>query len=105
MEALHSMATINNVIDYMTPDLQATVHAATDITGFGFSGHSMQLANASQVTLRIQTEKLPRFTQTFFCLKNSFLTKAHRTNAEYTTPLIDVSNLDNLHRLLMMWLH
>ncbi|PSJ16944.1 selenide, water dikinase SelD [Nitrosomonas supralitoralis] len=101
MEALHSMATINNAIDCMTQDLQAAVHAATDITGFGFSGHSMQLANASQVTLRIQTEKLPRFTKTFFCLENSFLTKAHRTNSEYTAANIDVSNLNNLYRLLI----
>ena len=101
MEALHSMATVNNAIDCMTPALQAAVHAATDITGFGFSGHSMQLANASQVTLKIQTEKLPRFTKTFFCLENSFLTKAHKTNAEYTAPHIDVSELDSLHRLLI----
>jgi selenide,water dikinase len=34
-------------------------------------------------------------------LENSFLTKAHRTNAEYTTPFIDVSNLDHLYRLLI----
>ena len=101
MEALHSMATVNNAIDCMTPALQAAVHAATDITGFGFSGHSMQVANASQVTLKIQTEKLPRFTKTFFCLENSFLTRAHKTNAEYTAPHIDVSELDSLHRLLI----
>ncbi|PXW86179.1 selenophosphate synthase [Nitrosomonas sp. Nm84] len=101
LEALQSMATINNIIDYMTADLQIAVRAATDITGFGFSGHAMQLANASQVTLSIQAEKLPRFTKTFFCLENSFLTKAHRTNAEYTEHNIDASNLDNLHRLLI----
>lgn len=101
LEALHSMATVNNAIDYMTSDLQAAVHAATDITGFGFSGHSMQLANASQVTLKIHTKKLPRFTKTFFCLENSFLTKAHRTNAEYTVSNIDDSTLDDLYRLLI----
>ena len=101
MEALHSMAAINNAIDCMTPDLQTAVHAATDITGFGFSGHAMQLANASQVTLHIETGELPRFGKTFHCLEQGYLTKAHRTNAEYTTPYIEVSSLDELHKLLI----
>ncbi len=101
IEALDSMATLNNAMDSMTPDLQAAVHAATDITGFGLSGHAMQLANASAVTLHIETANLPRFDKAFYCLEQGFLTKAHRTNAEYTTPHIDVSNLDALHKLLI----
>ena len=101
MEALHSMAAINNAIDCMTPDLQAAVHAATDITGFGFSGHAMQLANASEVTLRIETGELPRFGKTFHCLEQAYLTKAHRTNAEYTAPHIEIASLDELHKLLI----
>lgn len=100
-EALDSMAAINNVIDYLPPDLQANIHAATDITGFGFSGHTMQLANASNVTLQITTDNLPRFNKAFYCLENGFLTKAHRTNAEYTTPHIDDSQLDALYKLLI----
>lgn len=101
IEALDSMTAINNAIDCMSPDLQAFIHAATDITGFGFSGHAMQLANASDVTLRIETGSLPRFDKTFHCLENGCLTKAHRTNAEYTTPHIDDSTLDALHKLLI----
>ncbi|ABI59896.1 MULTISPECIES: selenide, water dikinase SelD [Nitrosomonas] len=101
MDALESMAAINNVIDYLSPDLLAAIHAATDITGFGFSGHAMQLANASNVTLSIATGNLPRFDKAFYCLKNSFLTKAHRTNAEYTTPHIDDAKLDALYKLLI----
>lgn len=101
MDALLSMATVNNAVDYMTSSLKSAVHGATDITGFGFSGHSMQLANASQVTLKVDTKKLPRFAKTFACLEKSFLTKAHRTNAEYTSQNMDISKLDNLHKLLI----
>lgn len=101
MEALDSMTAINNVIHYLPADLQANIHAATDVTGFGFSGHAMQLAQASNVTLRITTDSLPRFNKTFACLEAGFLTKAHRTNAEYTTPHIDDSQLDTLHKLLI----
>ncbi|MGZ3771388.1 MAG: selenide, water dikinase SelD [Bdellovibrio sp.] len=101
MEALVSMATVNNAVDFMTAELKQAVHAATDITGFGFSGHSMQLANASQVTLRVKSQSLPKFTKAFSCLQKSFLTKAHRTNAEYTAQNIDVTGLDDLNRLLI----
>ena len=100
-EALDSMTTINNAIDHLPSELQTSVHAATDITGFGFSGHAMQLANASNTTLYIQTDNLPRFDKVFYCLENGFLTKAHRTNSEYTTPHIDDSKLDTLHKLLI----
>lgn len=100
-DALDSMTTINNVINYLPSNLQANIHAATDITGFGFSGHAMQLANASNVTLCIATNNLPRFSQTFYCLENGFLTKAHRTNAEYTSSHIDDTQLDALHKLLI----
>ena len=35
------------------------VHAVTDVTGFGLLGHAVQLAKASGVGLRIDTEALP----------------------------------------------
>jgi len=101
MEALLSMATVNNAIDCMNAELKSGIHAATDITGFGFSGHSMQMANASQVTLKVDAERLPRFGDALRYLESGFLTKAHRTNQEYTESSISVSNLDHLHRLLI----
>lgn len=38
---------------------QYTVHAATDITGFGLSGHAMEMAKGSQATLEISVRHLP----------------------------------------------
>lgn len=101
MEALESMATINNVVDFLSDTLKDQIHAATDITGFGLSGHSMQLAKASQVSLKIQAQRLPRFTRAFECLEKGFLTKAHRSNAQYTEADTDWQVLDSLHKLLI----
>jgi selenide,water dikinase len=101
MEAILSMSMINNAIDYLTPAQRQAVHAATDITGFGLSGHSMQLANASKVSLRIQTRSLPIFSRAFECLTKEFLTKAHRTNAEYTRESAETSHLDKLYQLII----
>lgn len=36
-----------------------TVHGATDITGFGLAGHALEMAEASDVTLRIKIDTVP----------------------------------------------
>lgn len=35
-------------------------HAMTDVTGFGLSGHGLEMASASRMTLRIDSSSLPR---------------------------------------------
>lgn len=101
MEALISMASVNNVVDYLTPELKKEIHAATDITGFGLSGHSMQMAKASQVSMRFFCDRIPRFAGALKSLEDGFLTKAHRGNAQYTEQDVDTTALDALHRLLV----
>jgi selenide,water dikinase len=77
---LDSMSQLNNV-----PELLGTrvVHAATDITGFGITGHAMQMANASGVTLALDFSRLPVFQGVWDWLREGFLTKAHASNAAY----------------------
>jgi selenide,water dikinase len=98
--AIDSMALLNNAIDPLS-DLVSAVHAATDITGFGLSGHSMQMAKASDVRLKIDTKLLPRLPHADECLKREILTKAHRTNAEYTGALAPTEALSVIDRLLV----
>lgn len=100
-EALLSMSQINNVLDYLKDDTASAIHAATDITGFGLSGHSMQLAKASQVSLRISFAKLPRFEKAMTYLEKGFLTKAHRSNALYTESACRFEGLSSLQQTLL----
>src|SRR5690606_16700269 len=65
-------------------DLGQEVHAATDITGFGLAGHAMQMAKASKVSLRLSASSIPVFPKAWETLEAGFLTKAHRSNADYT---------------------
>jgi selenide,water dikinase len=83
-EALESMCQLNDVIGVLPTDLATAVHAATDITGFGLAGHSLNLARASGVSLCIESGRLPRFEKALDFIQQGFLTKAHRTNREYT---------------------
>ncbi len=100
-EAIHSMAKLNNIIDLLDENDLQNIHAATDITGFGLSGHSMQLARASNLSLHINVKELPVFEKTFSCLENKFLTKAHRSNSEYTEKTCEFSKLSALEQLLI----
>lgn len=84
--ALESMKLLNNAIDYFEPlKLSTAVHAATDITGFGLAGHAQQMAKASGVEFEISMSKLPVLDGALAMLRDGFLTKAHRTNREYTS--------------------
>ena len=55
--AAESMATLNRRAARLMQ--QVSVHAATDITGFGFLGHSSEMAALSQVEMRFYFSRLP----------------------------------------------
>lgn len=102
--AIESMTTLNNAVEYLEKDpknLTHAVHAATDITGFGLSGHAMQMALASQVSFAIDVTRIPKLPRAVECLEKEFLTKAHRTNREYTSARIQTEGLNRIDELII----
>lgn len=55
-EAAGWMSTLNRAAAEAMEE--TAVHAATDITGFGLIGHMMEIANASQVQMEVDTSRL-----------------------------------------------
>lgn len=96
-----SMKTLNNVVDHVEERLLNHIHAATDITGFGLSGHSYQMAKASGVSIEFKIGEIPRFDSAARFLRDGFLTKAHRTNRSYTESAMTVSGLESWEELLI----
>ncbi len=90
-DGILSMTKLNNIIDYLDENEKMAIHAATDITGFGLSGHAMNLARASHVTLYFESASIPRFSRAMEFIEKGFLTKAHRTNAEYVQNQVQFS--------------
>lgn len=80
--AIASMKRLNRAPELLR---EIDVHAATDVTGFGLAGHALQLAQASGVSLVIETRRLPRILGVDECLRAEMLNRAHRTNEEYVT--------------------
>ena len=56
-QVIEVMATLNN----KAAEVMSTysVHACTDITGFGLLGHALEMARASEVTISIEVHKIP----------------------------------------------
>jgi len=54
---------------------------ATDITGFGLSGHSLGMAKASKVGIRFFYEAIPRFPDTVDLIADGVRTGVTQTNA------------------------
>jgi len=63
--------------------LAAHANAATDVTGFGLAGHAREMADASNVTLRIALAKLPAFAGIEELILGKFFTRATKSNREY----------------------
>lgn len=55
--AMHVMATLNKQASEIAAEFD--VHAGTDITGFGFAGHSCEMAQDTGLQLAVDTAQLP----------------------------------------------
>jgi selenide,water dikinase len=56
-QCLQILTTLNKTAAQVLADF--TVHAATDITGFGLAGHGLEMARGSRVTLTIYLDRVP----------------------------------------------
>jgi selenide,water dikinase len=100
-EALLSMGQLNRIPDLLSSEMRSSIHAATDITGFGLSGHACQMAAESHVSFEFSKANLPFLERAEESLLQEFLTKAHATNREYTKDRISAEALSPAESLLI----
>ncbi|MEZ5426787.1 MAG: selenide, water dikinase SelD [Pyrinomonadaceae bacterium] len=58
-------------------------NACTDVTGFGLLGHAFELAKASNVTLKIESEKVPLLPDVMELIEQRMLTRGDKNNRIY----------------------
>jgi selenide,water dikinase len=78
------------------------VHAATDITGFGLAGHSLQMARASGMRFEFRAGALPVLPGARECLEKGILNRAHKTNSDYVKDETSFAGLPDATRWLFM---
>jgi selenide,water dikinase len=73
------------------------VRAATDITGFGLLGHSLEMATASKVRFEINTQALPVYPRVAEMAALGLLSAGQHRNRKYYLPrAIQAGTLDSL---------
>jgi selenide,water dikinase len=68
------------------------VAGATDITGFGLLGHGWELARASNVTLEIDSTKIPVITGALELAGRGIVTRGDRSNRKYAGNNVTISD-------------
>jgi selenide,water dikinase len=86
-EALITCMTSLNSVGPLLFDQGAT--ACTDVTGFGLSGHALEMARGSGVTLEISTGSLPLLPEAVELCGEGFTCGGTRSNAAYTVQLME----------------
>jgi selenide,water dikinase len=68
------------------------IHAATDVTGFGLAGHTMEMAKASKTTIEIDIERLPIMDQALEMYRRGMTTGVNKANRQLVADSISIKS-------------
>ena len=90
-ESYKVMASLNRkgkeVMDHFT------VHACTDITGFGLMGHALEMAEASKVSFHLQSSYIPYIPESLEYAELGMIPAGAYANRKFQSPKVDVSRI------------
>jgi selenide,water dikinase len=92
---IESMVTLNRTASEQMKRFEA--HACTDITGFSFIGHALEMAIASQVGMVIQSKTIPIFPEAMEYAKLGLIPGGMHSNRQFFSCKVEVhSNVPDL---------
>ena len=68
------------------------IHAATDVTGFGLGGHSLEMAKASKMKLRLRMDDLPLFDEALAMYEKGMSTGVNQHNEKLIADYLAYEN-------------
>jgi selenide,water dikinase len=92
--AVQSMTTLNRAAaEIITGGINQTtawsVHALTDVTGFGLIGHAREMALASNVSLIFQSTHIPVIDGALECIRASYIPGGLKANREFAECVVE----------------
>ena len=84
-----SMVTLNDKASELMQEVG--VHACTDITGFGLLGHACQIAEESQVGIRLHFALVPFFAEAEEFAKMGFYPGGSHHNKEFYSRMVEIA--------------
>jgi selenide,water dikinase len=86
--ATKSMTTLNSRAAEVAASGKFTVHAATDITGFGLIGHVREMAAGSGVSVRINSANVPLLAGAMDCVRAGFIPGGLNNNRDFAECMV-----------------
>ena len=90
-QAVAAMATLNGAAARVLQESPATVHACTDITGFGLVGHCLEMVENADVGLEIRLQDVPLLPGALAYAEAGLKPGGLKRNREYRAPLTDIA--------------
>ena len=94
-QAIESMTTLNQIASVAARRHDAA--SVTDITGFGLAGHAIEMADSSDVTIKIRLAELPELSGALNAFQSGHVTRASTTNQ--TANLHQIDGLDSTNEI------
>lgn len=70
----------------------AEANSCTDVTGFGLLGHAFEMAKASNVTLQIDSSKVPLLPDVLELISQGMLTRGDKNNRVYVGDAVNIES-------------
>jgi selenide,water dikinase len=90
--AVKSMTTLNKAAAEVITNSAFTVHALTDVTGFGLIGHAREMALASDVSLVFHSANIPVLGGAFDCIRAGYIPGGLKANRYFAECLVEYEN-------------
>jgi selenide,water dikinase len=87
-KSVESMGTLNRTASEWMKKFGA--HACTDITGFGFIGHALEMATASRVGMVIQSKAVPIFPEAMEYAKLGLIPGGAYSNRDFFACRVEI---------------
>ncbi len=87
--AVHSMTMLNKAAAEVITSGGFGVHSMTDITGFGLIGHAREMANASDVSLRIEASRVPLLPGALECVRRGYVPGGLKANRQFAEGCVE----------------
>ncbi len=87
-KSVESMGTLNRTASEWMKKFEA--HACTDITGFGFIGHALEMATASQVGMVVQSTAVPVLPEAMEYAKLGLIPGGAYSNRDFFSCRVDI---------------
>ncbi len=100
VDAIKCMANLNKSAALVA--MNFAIHACTDVTGFGLSGHALEMALGSGQRIRLKLGDLPLLGGVAGLIQSSFFTRANKSIREYAQSYLTLANpLDPIRKEIL----